>query len=226
MINFSKTTWLIIFLIVFVIIAGFFIFQWRQVKGELVKQIEQNENLIKQVNELQKEVKGLKASEEKISEDKSTDWKTYRNEEYGFEMDYPTVDWEFIEESRSGPLLFKLCKLGDGFCIYVRWDYISSGCFDYTWPEIMDKIYDCSGEQIKFMKFKKEIITNFGIKGYKGEGGLPEKIVTVFFPPKVWPPKTIGAHETLSIEYYIDTKYGSEEIKTFDQMAYSFGFIK
>lgn len=65
--RFSKTTLLVILLIVSVIATGTFSFQWWQVKGGLGKQIEQNENLAKQVNELQaeidelqKEIEGLK----------------------------------------------------------------------------------------------------------------------------------------------------------------------
>jgi hypothetical protein len=65
MINFSKTILLLVLLAVFIISAGFFAYQWWQVKGELVKQIEQNENLIKQIDELQKEIKGLKTVEGK-----------------------------------------------------------------------------------------------------------------------------------------------------------------
>lgn len=66
MINFSKTTLLSIFLIIFIILAGFFVYQWRQTKGELGKQIEENENLTKQVNELQKKIEELKSSEKKF----------------------------------------------------------------------------------------------------------------------------------------------------------------
>lgn len=109
MTNFSKTIWftptpkilawgLIIFLIIFIIAAGFFAYQWRQVQGELIKQIEQNENLIKQasdlqieIDKLQKEIEGLKVSKETKEEviDETTEWKTYRNEERGFEIKYP-----------------------------------------------------------------------------------------------------------------------------------------
>ena len=63
MINFSKTTLLSIFLAVFVIAAGFFAYQWGQIKGELGKQIEENENLAKQVEELQKEIEELKSAQ-------------------------------------------------------------------------------------------------------------------------------------------------------------------
>lgn len=74
MINFSKTTLLSILLIIFVIIAGVFAYQWWQVKGELAKKIEQNENLIKQINGLQKEIEELKlrtADEVTITTDKT-----------------------------------------------------------------------------------------------------------------------------------------------------------
>ena len=75
MINFSKTTLLSTLLIIFLLAIGFFAFQWWQVKGELRKQIEQNENLMKQVNELQKEIEELKtgrAIEDEIIKDGKT----------------------------------------------------------------------------------------------------------------------------------------------------------
>jgi hypothetical protein len=91
MISFSKTTWLVIVLVIVFCVAGFFIYQWWQVKGELVKQIEQNENLIKQISELQKEIEELKISEEitPTPEVDTSDWKTYINERFGFKFKIP-----------------------------------------------------------------------------------------------------------------------------------------
>ena len=70
MINFSKTTLLSILLIIFFLAAGFFAYQWWQIKGELARQIEENENLKNQIAELQvvidklqKEIEELKATQ-------------------------------------------------------------------------------------------------------------------------------------------------------------------
>jgi len=63
MVNFSKTTLLIILLVIFLLAAGFFAYQWWQIKGELARQIEQNENLKNQIAELQKEIEKLKISQ-------------------------------------------------------------------------------------------------------------------------------------------------------------------
>lgn len=114
MINFSKkTTLLSILLVVFLITAGVFAFQWWQVKGELGKQIEQNENLAKQVNKLQAEIDKLKKEVEelKVSEgiiEETAGWKIYRNEKYGFEIRFPSVGkWDFTiwkdKDSELGP---------------------------------------------------------------------------------------------------------------------------
>lgn len=65
MINFSKIKGLTALLIIFIVIAGLFTYQWWQVKGELGKKIGENEGLTKQINELKKEVEKLKAVEEK-----------------------------------------------------------------------------------------------------------------------------------------------------------------
>lgn len=105
MTNFSKTTWLILVLVSFLIITGMFAYQWWQTNGELVRQVKENEILTKQINELQKQKEGL---EKEIKELKITgetaDWKTYRNEEYGYEMKYPE-DWT-IEEYPKGEIFF------------------------------------------------------------------------------------------------------------------------
>lgn len=82
--HFSKTSWLAMVIIVFIIIAGFFAFQWWQAKGELGKKIDENESLIKQIEKLQKEIEKLK-----VVKEETTGWKAYRNEEYGYEVKYP-----------------------------------------------------------------------------------------------------------------------------------------
>ena len=51
----SKTTWLVIILIFFLLATGFISYLYRQVKGELVKQTAEKEILLKQLNELKKQ---------------------------------------------------------------------------------------------------------------------------------------------------------------------------
>jgi len=56
--------------------------------------------------------KEVKAPEEKapeeIVEDETANWKTYRNEEYGYEIKYPPIDWKVKDEfdGSSGVFLF------------------------------------------------------------------------------------------------------------------------
>lgn len=95
MTNFSKISWLDVILIVFLILAGVFAYQWWQTKGDLVKQIEENGSLTKQINELQKEIEELKKAEEKVT-DETADWEIYRNEKQGFEIKLPPMgEWNY-----------------------------------------------------------------------------------------------------------------------------------
>ena len=178
MIKFSKITWLAIVLIiaVFIITTGFFAYQWWQMKRELAKQIAQNENLTKQIDELQKQVEELKAAKEEII-DETTDWKTYRNEKFGFEIDYPTVGWEFKNGAFCRVLPLGPEKDKENFCIFIGIRKLYPDCADYSWEEIFasgvyTKEYpggeDCIFGYNKGGKFEKEIITNFGVRGYKG----------------------------------------------------------
>lgn len=91
----SRTNWkyiLIIVILALFVVAGFFTYRWWQVKGELARQIEENENLTRQMDELQKEIEELKAvGKEAI--DETADWKTYKSEYYQFEIKYPS-EWK------------------------------------------------------------------------------------------------------------------------------------
>lgn len=76
--------------------AGLFGYQWQQAKSDLEKQIGQNENLIKQINELQKEIEELKISKEEKTTDETDNWKIYKNEQQGFEIKFPlTGEWDY-----------------------------------------------------------------------------------------------------------------------------------
>ncbi len=67
-----------------------------------------------------------------IPKDETADWKTYKNEEYGFEVKYPK-DWEVVEDSSilffDNPLYAKEYKLleGPGFSYKYK---------DYAWIDI------------------------------------------------------------------------------------------
>lgn len=129
-INFSKTTLLLILLVIFIITSGISAYQWWQVKGELVKQIAENENLTKQVNKLEAEIDKLQKEIEELKTAKreTTNWKNYRNKEYGYEVKYPK-DWDIDKE-----------------IVYVGPDYEYAGIRRiYKWgkTQILDtEIYD------------------------------------------------------------------------------------
>lgn len=241
--NLSERTWLSIILVVFIIAAGFFAYQWWQVKGELAKNLTENENLVKQANKLQaeidklqKEIEELKISEE--IKDETAEWKTYRNEEYGFEIDYPKVGWGIKEThfwADASPFAFDLYQLsynGDEafFHFYIDGEVwlMAQRCESLDWKEIMNDIYDCTEEQIYTMNFEKEIITDAGVKRYqvkvKDSRG---EMKGVLFPTSrlKWDDEE-ALRSCILFTYYVEPKPDLEEIKLFDQVISSFGFIE
>jgi len=231
MINLSKTICLITLLIVFIIITGLFAYQWWQVKGELAKQIDENVNLIKKIDDLQRELEQLRVPEEKIP-DETSGWKTYRNEIYGFKIDYPAVGWKIEEGYLRGalPFYFNLYK-SDLLHFYIKgriW-FMAPLCENLSWKEIINNIYKCTEEQIYGMSLEKEITTNAKVKGYqvklmnaRGEmkGG--------FFPISgvKWETGEEALRACILFTYYLKPEPDLEEIKVFDHVISSFRFIK
>jgi len=84
------------------IASGYFAYQWWQVRKELKGAATQIEKLLNQINiqinkikELEKEIKELEKTDE------TANWKTYRNEEFGYEIKYPK-EWKVIENPYPG----------------------------------------------------------------------------------------------------------------------------
>lgn len=88
-------------LLIVVAIAGFAalgFFYW-QMRVELLKETQEVEDLLKQIDVLEKQIEELKTKEE-IPTDETATWKTYRNEELKFEFKYPS-EWTLIDMSRE-----------------------------------------------------------------------------------------------------------------------------
>jgi len=79
-----------IILILVILVGGFTWWQY----GE----IEKLRNELPDIELPEKKEEEIKISE-KLVEDETADWKIYRNEEYGFEMKYPSEDWAIRSES-------------------------------------------------------------------------------------------------------------------------------
>ena len=100
---------IILFLLILSVISnGIFFYKSQEAKNEQINQIKQNEKLTTQIEVLQKEIEELR-----IPEKEDSAWKTYRNEAYGFEIDYPVTGWNLTKEDivyfPIGHPLFSLC---------------------------------------------------------------------------------------------------------------------
>jgi len=183
-------------------------------------------------------------------DDATGDWQTYKNESYGFEIDYPKVGWEFTEHSAAGPTLFGVCSLDyvwgeleDRVCMYGTIEIIDHLCNELSWQEIMDNIYDCTDQQVKLMDLKKEITTNFGAEGYEVKAMInpSDELRGFAFPTdkKLLDPRedlppsypfvlirySITVYEESSGEYS-PIKYRPEDIEVFERMISTFKFVE
>jgi hypothetical protein len=104
-----KTTWIIAFLILFLLASGIFTYKWRTTKEELVKRTGEIENSIEQLKIQRDKVKHLEKQLEKIGI-----LKTIESED--FSIKYFDNIWQFEKES---PLGFYI----DGQLIHKKLEY-------------------------------------------------------------------------------------------------------
>jgi len=167
-------------------------------------------------------------------------WRTYRNENFGFEIDYPTVDWEWEE---MGDLAFFITKqLKEDvsekereyqFYIGGRVEFVNPECYGHSWGkeiEDKDKIFQCIVDYSFGLENVKEITSNFGIKGLRGEGGgvfePVSRIEGVIFPLLRNSKEYENLFPILLIYYPSLAHYTDKEIKTFDLVVSSFRLIE
>ena len=176
----------------------------------------------------------------------TSNWKTYRNEEYGFEIDYPIDNWEFKYREPFFLLSKRLAKKEKdafGFYITAEIEFLSNDeCSKYSLEEIVKKrelMLKCVVNNF-VMDFEEEIITNFGVKGYKGKGGgyyygiKGTGVQAVIFPilkEIYWDKTRVKWGETyfrpiLIIYCDLETHHTDEDIEIFNKIVSSFRYIK
>jgi len=200
---------LITILIADLIASGYFAYQWWQVRKELKGAATQIEKLLNQINiqinkikELEKEIKELKKTDE------TANWKTYRNEEYGFEVKYPEK-WTYKEDSYSLNSSKKINRITFGNFPNMFTIEICPIPYETSLKLLVPGIFHEA--------LPREIVVN-NVKGAYREGGDPgEDIISIWLPD----PNNDDRSYILTFEQSKDQNY--QEI--FDQILSTFKFI-
>ncbi len=250
----KKYTFSIILILLFFVLSGvvFLSYQLQQTEIKLENKTKENENLLKRIDELQKEIGELKNKEKTVEE--TANWKTYRNEEFGFEVDYFIDDWELNAYSSKK---FQTCKKltdeekenifspevllshPESLCISSEILFLNPECANLDWEKENAKnfsaragecIIDLSSAIIKGVDFREKITTQSGIKGYQGNilSEADELKEFFLFPLKekmVESEKQI-AYPILWSYYYPHIFFPEEMSKHFNKIVSSFRYIE
>ena len=179
------------------------------------------------------------------TEDETVDWKTYRNEEYGFEIDYPIKNWIFEEmvEFNGKSYGFNLCRIEsedpEKVCIFMRPQLFYDRCHDLQLKEILElkeiieKPSDCLLDDNWGINFEKIITTNTDIEVIMGKGfHIGYNATAAFFPtPDVLLISDMRffmfLHYYSSIWDYREIfLFNEEKQETLNQMISTFRFIR
>ena len=190
----------------------------------------------------------VKTSEEvkpgEVAEEKSSYWKTYRNEEYEFAIDYPVIEnWRFRENwpqrtyssggkslfayydaSLVDPTVFDLILSAQGV-VGERY-FVDSNCEIFQQKKFLES-FSC-GLPIG-MPFATRIFSDSGVQGYRGNDGIVVSgyqsegpIRFAIFPLRA---DFENQHPILLI-YYMPPLHPEAMEKFFDQAISTFRFIE
>ena len=173
------------------------------------------------------------------TKDETADWKTYRNDMWKFEIDYPILGWDFREYYKGAPTIFGLCKQQNGelekkeTCIFATIEIIYHKCHDLSLTEIIENS-ECFMQHAWLMHFEEEIITDSGVKGVRAKGldGAKEAVGVFFLiPEKVIDDRT---YPVLFFEYFLGPwghpeirySFASEKEAILNQIISTFRFLE